>query len=326
MKTRLKVTLLLGGVLALGAILPAQAQKVLKFGHTVTANSHYGVAVEAFIQEASRLSNGTLKIEHHPNGALGDERALIEGAQLGTVDLVMTSTGPVGNFVPETLITDLPFLFTSSEHAHAVLDGPIGQEILAKFPAKGLVALVWAENGFRNLTNSKRAIDSPDDVKGLKLRTMQNPVHMTAFKQIGALPTPMAYTELFTALQQGTVDGQENPIPTILSGKFAQVQKHLTLSRHIYSPALILASKATFDGLSPADQDALRQAAKVAVKVNREKVAELDRTGIDQLRRDGMQVITDVDTAKFQAALAPVYTEYAKKFGQDRIDAIRNYK
>ena len=211
---------------------------------SVAQNSHYGVAVDTFAREVEKRTNGRYKVQNFYAGALGAERESIEGVQLGTLDLTLTSTGPLPNFVPEVAILDIPFLFRDYAHARAVLDGPIGQEMLQKFPPKGIVALAWAENGFRHMTNSKRPVNGPDDLKGLKMRTMENPIHIQAYKQFGILPTPMAFTEVYTALQQGTVDGQENPLSVITAAKLDQVQKNLTLTGHVYSPALILMNKA----------------------------------------------------------------------------------
>jgi tripartite ATP-independent transporter DctP family solute receptor len=313
--------------LAAAAVLPfaAAAQTTLKLGHPQSATSAFQTGAQAFADEVARRTNNRYKVEIFPSGSLGGEREMVESTQLGTLDLVVTSTGPVGNFVPDTLITDIPFLFRDYAHARAVLDGPIGQEILAKFPAKGIVGLAWAENGFRHLTNSKRAVNTPDDLKGLKLRTMENPVHMTAFRTLGALPTPMAFPELFTALQQGTVDGQENPIPVITSSKFGQVQKNLTLTGHVYSPALIIMSAGTYGRLSDADKAAFRDAAKAGAQAMRKRVNEVESSGIDELKAQGVVVVMQVDKAKFQEALAPAYVEYAKRFGKEPIDRIRNF-
>jgi tripartite ATP-independent transporter DctP family solute receptor len=238
----------------------------------------------------------------------------------------MTSTGPVPNFVPEVAILDIPFLFRDYAHARAVLDGPIGQEMLGKFPPKGLQALAWGENGFRHMTNSKRAVNSPDDLKGLKMRTMENPVHIQAYKAFGIIPTPMAFTEVFTALQQGTVDGQENPVSVISAAKFDQVQKFMTMTGHVYSPALILMSKAQWDKLSAADKQAFMEAAKEAVKANRARIDDDERKAVADLRSKGMAVVENVDKAKFQAMLGPTYADFSKKFGQENIDRIKNYK
>ena len=166
----------------------------------------------------------------------------------------------------------------------------------------------------------------PDDLKGLKMRTMENPVHIQAYKAFGIIPTPMAFTEVFTALQQGTVDGQENPLSVISAAKFDQVQKYMTLTGHVYSPALILMSKAQWDKLSAADRQAFMEAAKEAVKANRARIDDDERKAVADLRSKGMAVVENVDKAKFQATLGPTFPDFAKKFGQENIDRIRNYK
>ncbi|HYH19111.1 MAG TPA: TRAP transporter substrate-binding protein, partial [Azospirillum sp.] len=303
--------LVLGSAFALGlatAAAGAQAEE-LKLGYSLAPTSHYGVGATAMGEELARLSNGKWTIKQFPANALGGEREMVEGAQIGTVDIVVTSSGPVGNFVPDTLITDIPFLFKDYKHAHAVLDGPIGQRILDQFPKHGLIALAWGENGFRNLTNSKHPVKTPDDAKGLKIRTMENQVHMTAFKTIGVLPTPMAFPELFTAMQQGTVDGQENPIGVILSAKFSQVQKHLSLTQHVYSPALIILSPAVWNKLSDQEKGWFKQAAMAGAKAMRQKAEDDAANGVEELRKQGMQVVTDVDQKAFQEALKPAYAE-----------------
>lgn len=319
----LKAALAGAALLALG-IGGAQAQQALKLGYSLAPTSHYGVGATAMAETLEELSGGKFTIEQFPANALGGEREMVEGAQIGTVDLVITSTGPVGNFVPDTLITDIPFLFRDYEHAHAVLDGPIGQEILAQFPNHGLVALAWGENGFRNLTNNVRPIRTPEDTQGLKVRTMENQVHMRAFQELGILPTPMAFPELFTALQQGTVDGQENPIGVILSANFSQVQDHLTLTQHVYSPALIIMSPMVWDGLSEEEKGWFMEAAKAGAAAMRQKVREDAENGVATLKEQGMQVVEDPDRAAFETALAPAFAEFAERFGQDKIDAIRN--
>jgi tripartite ATP-independent transporter DctP family solute receptor len=227
------------------------AQTAMKMNISVAQNSHYGVAIDTFAKEVEARTKRRYKIQTFYAGALGAERESVEGVQLGTLDLTMTSTGPLPNFVPEVAILDIPFLFRDYAHARAVLDGPIGQEMLQKFPPKGMVALAWGENGFRHMTNSKRPVNVPDDLKGLKMRTMENPIHIQAYKQFGILPTPMAFTEVFTALQQGTVDGQENPLSVITAAKLDQVQKNLSLTGHVYSPAVILMNKGSGTSCRP---------------------------------------------------------------------------
>src|SRR5690242_5956185 len=318
------VRLLLAALFALVPLvaMPAMAQTALKMNISLAQNSHYGVAIDTFAREVEKRTNGRYKIQNFYSGALGAERESIEALQLGTLDLTMTSTGPVPNFVPEIAILDIPFLFRDYAHARAVLDGPIGQDMLKKFEPKGIEALAWGENGFRNMTNSKHPVKTPDDLKGLKMRTMENPIHIQAYKAFGIIPTPMAFTEVFTALQQGTVDGQENPLSVITAAKLDQVQKYLSRTGHLYSPAVILMSKAQFDKLSPADQQAFKDAAKEAVKRSRARIDDDERRAVGDLRTKGMAVVDSLDKAKFQTALAPVYADFAKKFGQDNIDKI----
>ena len=318
--------LFLGLSLAAGLVASAAAQTNMRISISVAQNSHQGVAIDTFAKEVEKRTGGRYKIQTFYSGALGGERESIEAVQLGTQELAFSSTGPVPNFVPDAKILDIPFLFRDKPHARAVLDGPIGQEMLGKFDSKGFKALAWAENGFRHMTNSKRDVNTPDDLKGLKMRTMENPVHIAAYKGFGIITTPMAFPEVFTALQQGTVDGQENPLPVIISAKFDQVQKHLTLTGHVYSPCIFLMNKASFDKLAAADKQAFLDAAKEGAKANRARVDEDDAKGVADLRAKGMTVIDNVDKAKFVAALAPVNAEFEKQFGKANLDKIRNYK
>ena len=316
------------GALALGLVISGatHAQTTMRISISVAQNSHQGVAIDTFAREVEKRTAGRYKVQTFYSGSLGGERESIEAVQLGTQELAFSSTGPVPNFVPEARILDIPFLFRDKAHARAVLDGPIGQDMLTKFDSKGFKALAWAENGFRHMTNSKRAVNSPDDLKGLKMRTMENPVHVTAYKGLGIVTTPMAFPEVFTALQQGTVDGQENPLSVIMAAKFDQVQKHLSLTGHVYSPAIFLMNKASFDKLSAADKQAFIDAAKEGTKANRARVDEDDAQGAAELKAKGMQVVENVDKSKFVATLAPVNAEFEKQFGKAEIDKIRNYK
>ena len=313
-------------VLASAWMMSAGAQTVLKIGYTPAANSHYGVGTQVLCDEIEKGTQGRYKCQIFPNGALGGEREMIEAVQLGTLDMVNTSTGPVGNFVPEVKIVDIPFLFRDYDHARHFLDAAPGQELLTKFPSKGLIALAWTENGFRHMTNSKRAIVKPEDTAGLKMRTMENKVHMDGYKAFGIQPTPMAFPEVFGALQQGTVDGQENPIPVILASKFSQVQKHLSLTGHVYSPALYLTSPRVMNKLSDADKKAFYEAAKKATVAQRKKVNEDEANGISQLEKEGMSVVRKVDGQAFRDALRPVFASYAKEFGADNIRKIQEFK
>lgn len=314
---------ILGSIAAFTLAGGAQAQQNLVIGHSTPATSHYAVGADAFIATLTELSKGAFTGEQAPAGQLGGERDMIEGLQIGSLDLVITSTGPLGNFVPAVLALDLPFLFRDYAHARSVLDGEIGQEMLDAIDQNNLVGLAWSENGFRHVTNSKRAVTSPDDLKGLKLRTMENAVHMAAFKGMGAAPTPMAFPEVFGALQQGVVDGQENPITVITASKFWEVQGHVTLTGHVYSPAIVLASPDLFNSLTEEQQGWFRKAAAASAAATRAEVDRLEAEGVALMRANGMEVITEIDRAPFQKLAAeaawPVYTD---RFGNEMIERI----
>ena len=309
-----------------GFVQTASAQTTMRISVSTAQNSHQGVAIDTLAKEVEKRTNGRYKIQTFYSGSLGAEREATEAVQLGTQELTWTSTGPIPNFVPETKIFDVPFLFRDYAHARAVLDGPIGQDMLKKFEAKGFKALAWGENGFRHMTNNKRPVVNPEDLRGLKLRTMENPVHIQAYKGFGIIPTPMSFTEVFTAMQQGTVDGQENPLSVIVANKFDQVQKHLSLTGHVYSPGVFLMNKGAFDKLSPADQQAFLEAAKVAAKANRDRVDADEKVAVADLRAKGMQVVDKLDKSKYQAALTPVFAEFEKQFGKANLDKIRDVK
>jgi len=314
---------ILGAVSAVALVSAAQAQESLVIGHALSPTSHYGVGAQAFLDTLADLSGGTFTGEQAPAGQLGGERDMIEGLQIGSLDLVITSTGPLGNFVPEVLALDLPFLFRDYDHARSVLDGEIGQELLDAMGENDLVGLAWSENGFRHVTNSQRPITTPDDLGGLKLRTMENAVHMAAFEGMGAAPTPMAFPEVFGALQQGVVDGQENPITVITASRFWEVQGYVTLTGHVYSPAVVLASPILFEGLTEEQQGWFMEAARASAAATRAEVDRLEAEGVELMRANGMEVITEIDRAPFQALAAeaawPVYTD---QFGTALLERI----
>jgi len=320
-------TLTLTAAMALSVLTPnASAQTIIRINITSPSDSHLGAAINTFGDEIDKRTNGRYKVQRFYSGALGSEREAVEAVQLGAQEMVFTSTGPIPNFVPEVKILDLPFLFRDYQHARNTLDGEIGQDLLKKFEARGFKALAWGENGFRHMTNSKRSIREPEDLKGLKIRTMENPVHIQAYKAFGIIPTPMAFSEVFTALQQGTVDGQENPLSIIIANRFDQVQKHLTLTGHVYSPAVFLINKALFDKMSDVDKQHFLDAAREGVKANRARVDADEKSAITYLRSKGVEVVEEIDKAKFQKALVPVYREFEKQVGAEKIAAIRNVK
>lgn len=315
---------LISGLLASTLLVTAaEAQQHLVLGLATTTTSHYGVGAQAFLETLEELSDGAFTGEISPSGQLGGERDMIEGLQIGSVDLVITSSGPMGNFVPEVYALDLPFLFRDYEHARATLDGEIGKELLAKIDENQLVALAWSENGFRHITNSQRPVLTPEDLAGLKLRTMENKVHMEAFSGMGAAPTPMAFPELFAALQQGVIDGQENPVTVITATKFWEVQKFVSLTGHVYSPALVLASPSLMDGLTDEQRGWFYEAAAASVAATRAEVNRLEETGVELMREHGMDVVTEIDKAPFAALAQASYAVYTDQYGTEMVERIQ---
>lgn len=302
------------------------APKEVKLGYALAVNSHYGAAAKAWADSVEKATNNAFAIKHFPSSALGGERELIEGLQLGTVEAAIVSTGALSNFVSDVGIVDIPFLFRDTQHARAVLDGKFGQDLLAKFQQRGLVALAWGEQGFRHLTNNKVSVQNVADLKGLKIRVTENPVHITAFRTLGAAPTPMSWPEVISALQQGTIDGQENPISVLTSSKLWEVQKHLTLTSHVYAPVVLVLSPSFWGSLTDAQKAAFTEGAKAGAQASRAFVDDVEAKGVEMAKSHGMQVVENVDAAAFRAALEPAYKQYAKKFGQQTLDAIANVK
>jgi tripartite ATP-independent transporter DctP family solute receptor len=300
--------------------------RVIKLGYILAPHSQLGAGADVFAAEVEKRTQGRYRIDQYPDAALGGEVEMMKGVQLGTVDMAFITGAPMPNFVPEIGVFGIPFLIRDAQHAYAVLDGPLGQELLKKFEAQNIVALAWGENGMRHITNSRNLIRVPSDLNGLKLRVPQSDVMVEGFDALGADTHPLAFPEVYGALQTGRFDGQENPIATIIASKFYQVQKYLTLSGHIYDPAAFLMSKDLYVELSPADRQAFVEAARLGGLASRKFAAEAEANGIAFLQQQGMQVITNIDKAKFADAMASVMPVYEKKFGRDLIDAIRQAK
>jgi tripartite ATP-independent transporter DctP family solute receptor len=315
-----------GALVALG--LPALAQTEIKIGYALATDSHYGVAARKFEEVVLSETGDQFAFTHFPSSGLGGEREVIEGLQIGTVEATIVSSGTLANFVPDTGVFDIPFLFRDLDHARAVLDGPIGQDILAKFDAVGLHGLAWGEQGFRHITNNRNPIETPADVEGLKIRTMENPVHLKAFNAMGAAPTPMAWPEVISSLQQGVIDGQENPLSVIVSVKLDEVQEYLTLSGHVYSPAMLLVSKPFWDGLDDSQKAVFEKAAAEAVSAMRGYVDEVETTGVETLKKRGMTVnaLSAEEKARFQDAISAAYDDYYETYGRDLVDSIVNFE
>ena len=287
----------------------------LRLAHVVNEQDGFHIAALKFEELVEERTEGKVDVEIYPNASLGDERTLLEGMQIGTVDMGVITNGPVANFVEEMAVFELPFLFPSNEAAYAVLDGPIGQELLDKLSDVNLKGLAYAERGFRNLTNSERAVNSPADLDGLRIRVMENPVYTDTFRELGANAIPMAWTEALTAMQQGTIDGQENPVNVIHSFELNETQAHMTLSRHTYAPAIFVMGMPVWSQLPEAAQSVIEEAAQEAAEHERQMNAEMEAAQLAALREAGMQINDSPDLGAFQDAVAPVYEKYGEQFG-----------
>jgi tripartite ATP-independent transporter DctP family solute receptor len=299
----------------LAASLGAQAGPVLelKLGHVVPETHAYHLGAIAFAKLIEQRTDGRVRITVYPAGQLATgERALLEQVQLGAADLAVTATGVLSGFVPEFAVVDLPFLFRDYAHASKVLDGPVGDQLLAMLERAGLKGLAFWENGFRHFTNSVRPINRPEDLRGLKIRTMENPIHIDAVRQLGALPTPMAWP-IYTELQTKVLDGQENPIAIIYVSKFWEVQKYVALTGHFYSAAPLTMNLRRFNSLPPDVQHTFVQTARQVALYERSLIRNQERQQLEELKQRGM-IVTVPDRAAFRRAMQPVYEKYFQRF------------
>jgi tripartite ATP-independent transporter DctP family solute receptor len=287
--------------------------RIIRFGYGLAEDSNQGRAVKAFAEDLSKRTGGKFRAKGFASASLGNDNqmqnALIGGAQEMTVVSTATLVGIDDSFG----IYDLPFVFRSEQEADAILDGAFGKKLATKLEAKGLIGLVYWENGFRNLTNSKHPITKMEDMQGIKLRVMQNPVYIDMFNGFGANAIPLAFSELFTALESHTVDGQENPVNTIQSSKFYEVQKYLTITKHVYSPWIVLASKKWWDGLNADEKKAIQDAAITSRDFERKDSREAGAKALDTLKQKGMQVtlLSTKETDRLQDAARPAIAKFS---------------
>ena len=293
--------------------------RLIRFGYGLNEASNQGRAAKVFADAVEKASGGKMKVRAIGAAALGPDtqmqQALIGGAQ----EMMVGSTATLVGITKEMALWDTPFLFSNAKEADALLDGPIGDKIKAKLQDKGLVGLVYWENGFRNLTNSKRPVNKVEDLDGIKLRVMQNNVFLTSFNTLGANAVPMSFSELFGALETKTVDGQENPFNTILSSKFYEVQKYLTVTNHVYSPWIVLVSKKWWDGLSKDEQKVLNDAAKLSRDFERKDTREEASKAMADLKAKGMQVneLPRAEADRMRNKLTRVYALIGAEVGMD---------
>jgi TRAP-type transport system periplasmic protein len=292
----------------------------LAFNSQLQAPQQFGS--DEFRRKLLALAGKHIILDQRGSGALGSENAILAATQSGAVDMSVISGGVVSAAVPALGVFDIPFLFRDAAHAKAVAQGPVGAAIAAKFADKGLTLLALGKQGFRHITNSKRPIRTPDDLKGLKIRLIPNEMYLMSFKALGAEVVPMEFPLVYAAMKDGRLDGQENPIPTIANSRFYEVQKYITLDAHTFAPIAFVANRAMFEQLDPADQAVLIAAAKAGAEATWQ--AQLDDKRLEDLRKGGMEVIDKFDRQPFVDAIKSLDPEFEKRFGKDLIAAIRS--
>ncbi|MGS4947914.1 DctP family TRAP transporter solute-binding subunit [Meridianimarinicoccus sp. RP-17] len=281
----------------------------------------YAIAAHAFKDEIEAAMPDRVAVALFPNRQLGDDKEILEGLQFGTIDMGIITNAVVANLEPTYQLVDLPFLFGSAEQAHEVLDGPVGQQLAENLRAHGVVSLGAAEGGFRNMINNTRPVRTPEDVAGVKFRTMQNPVFIEMFSSLGGNPVPMAWGEVFTAMQQGTVDGLEIPASVVNSNNYADVTRYLSFTRHTYSAIHLLMAERTFEGLPDVVQQAVLDAGEAAIAAQREAVAAAEAEVVAALRDKGMEINDIEDVGAFRARVGPVYERFEPTIGSDLLNA-----
>lgn len=265
---------------------------------TVTMKVSVGVPDTHFEYEAvmkmkeyvEKQTNGTLIMEVFPSAQIGNDKEVFEGLPLGVAHMLPAGLGVISNFVPEYGLLEMPFLFDNIDEVSAVTDGEWGKELLAKLEDIGYIGLGFGDFGFRHTTNNVHPIKTAADFEGLKIRTMTTPIHLKVFEALGANPTPMAFSELFSALQQGVVDGQENPLMNIYSNKLHEVQKYITLDGHVFSLVAFVVSKDWYEGLDPSHQKALAEGAEIARDYMRQSVISQDAVALEKLKEYGIEI------------------------------------
>ena len=309
--------------LALCVTSAAMAETVFQLGTTVNEQDSFQVAAVKFAELVAERTNGEYKIEIYPNGTLGGESDMLDSMSMGMLDMGIITSGPFVNFSEMMGVLDMPYLFATNEEAYEILDGEIGQELLFTLEEAGLKGLAYAERGFRNVTTSVRPVASAADLKGLKLRVMENEVYTATFKALDVNAVPMAWAEALTAMQQGTIEGQENPVNVMYSYKLWEYgQKYATFDRHSYATAIITMSLDVFNTLDEETQAIFKQAAQEAAEYERAWVAEQEAGQIQALKDNGMEIIENPDVESFRAAVKPVYEAYPQ-YGEyiERIQA-----
>ncbi|WP_167762332.1 TRAP transporter substrate-binding protein [Blastococcus sp. CT_GayMR20] len=296
----------------------------MRLAHCCADGSHFDTVSEKFAELVTEKTDGAITIEVFPGAQLGAEKEVVENVQAGAIEMTMVSSDPLGGFASEVQVLSQPYVFDDPEHAFRVLDGEVGDQLEAALLDKGLLVLGWGDNGQRVYTNNDRPILEPSDVEGLKIRSPQSPVNLAITEALGGSGVAMAYGEVYTGLQQGTIDGQENAIINIYPAKLQEVQRYLSLTNHLMSFVVAAVNPQWFDGLTPETQEAIREAATEAMEFEREQTAELTADLTEKLEAEGMQ-IDEPDVDAFREQTQDLYKEFVgEAFTQELYDAIRS--
>jgi TRAP-type transport system periplasmic protein len=303
---------------------PAGEVKVMKLATANAKDRSLTRGLYKFGELVEAATNGSIKVEVFPDAQLGGDLQVYEALKIGSVQGSTMSSGPIASFAKRFNILDLPFLFKDADTAYKILDGEIGQELLNDLPDTGVIGLSYMENGFRDLTNNKREVKTMEDIKGLKVRTLENKLHIELWKTLGATPTPLPFPELFTSLEQSVVDGQENPSGNVLMNKFYEVQKYLTKTGHVYNASPFIVSKKFWDELSDQEKEAVKKAAQEATTWQRQENIKESNDSYAKLAEHGMTVteLSAEEKAKFVTALQPVYDKFKPEIGADLVDKL----
>jgi TRAP-type transport system periplasmic protein len=302
------------------------AEYVLRLGHLQTETHPYHKGALKFKELVEKNSDGRIRIDIFPSSQLGNGRDQIEGAQIGSIHFHIGSVAPVTNFAPKFNVLNLPYLFESREHAFKVLDGDIGKEIASDLENRGLINLGYMENGWRHMTNNKKPIKTSADAANMKLRVQESPPYISFINALGSTPVPIPFGELYTALEQHVVDGQENPLAQIYLNKFNEVQKYLSLTAHNYDAAVFIMSKTTFDTLPEDLQKVVEKSAKESITYERQAALEDEKKLLEDLKKTDIQIEENPDRDSFRKAVEPVYKEFEDSLGKELFDRIESLR
>ena len=316
----------IAAAVALAAFGAAQAQDIkehtIKFAHQNPAGHPIVMGMEKFAEIVKAKSGGKIKVNLFPGGVLGSDQANVSALQGGTLEMVVLNTGILASQVKELSIFDFPFLFANTKEADAIVDGPVGKKMHAKLEEKGIVGLSFWELGFRNITNSKRPLNKVEDIAGLKLRVIPNPINVDWVKALDANPTPLPFPEVYAAMEQKAIDGHENPVTVINANKFYEVQKYLAITNHQYNPQSVIISKKFWDTLSAAEKKLIDDAADEATKYQRVQNRAVMTTALENVKKNGM-VVTEfsaAEVAKFREKMKPVIAKYSANVGEATVN------